>query len=325
MSTKKSPSKPRRLAPRKSLAKLIRENKDLSRERDEAREQLTGASDILRMIARSPTDLQTALDAIADRAAKLCDAADAAVYRVDGNFYRLAAHFGPIPVSRAADEARVIDRSTTAGRAIVDRQTIHVHDLRAAVVEFPGAKSRGIAMGVRTVLDTPLLRDGVAIGSIHIRRREVRPFSDRQIKLLETFADQAVIAIENARLIHEQQARNRELTEALEQQTATGEVLRVIASSPTELQPVLDTLLANAVKLSGATKGHIRQYDGEFLRYVSHYNETSERIAVLESNPLPLNSNIAAAQAFLQRKPIHLLDTQVEAQGFHVLARQTGV
>src|SRR5918994_1179250 len=121
------------------------------------------------------------------------------------------------------------------------------------------------------------------------------------------------------------EAKAEELREALEQQTVTGEVLRVIASSPTELQPVLDTLLANAVKLSGAKQGHIRRSDGEYLRVVAHYNETPERIVVLEANPLPLNSNIAAAQAFLQRKPIHLLDTQVEAQGFHVLAQQTGV
>src|SRR4029453_13295276 len=109
-------------------------------------------------------------------------------FRLVGNFSRLAAHCGPIPMADAVGESRVIDRDTPASRAIADRQTIHVHDLRAAEAEFPGSKTRGIAMGLRTVLTTPLLHDGLAIGSIHIRRREVRPFSDRQIKLLETFA-----------------------------------------------------------------------------------------------------------------------------------------
>src|SRR6185436_14108163 len=137
--------------------------------------------------------------------------------------------------------------------------------------DFPLSKSRGIAAGLRTVLVTPLLQKGTAVGAILIRRREVRPFSDRQIKLLETFADQAVIAIENVRLFQELQVRNRDLTEALEQQTATSEILRVIASSPTDVQPVLNTLIANAVKLSGATKGHVRQLDGHILRWVAHY------------------------------------------------------
>ena len=267
MPTKKSRSKSQRASPKKADAKLVGENKELRRERDESREEQSATSDILRMIARSPTELQPVLDAIAERAARLCDAENAAVFRVDGSFYRVAAHFGPIPTASAL--AAVPDRGGVIGRTIIDCQTIHVHDLRAAEAEFP--RARGIALGLRTVLATPLLHGGVAIGAIQIRRREVRPFSDRQIKLLETFADQAVIAIDNARLIHEQQARNRDLTEALEQQTATSEILRVIASSPTDLQPVLDAVAENAARVCGANDSMIRLVDGDALRHVSHY------------------------------------------------------
>src|SRR5262249_43138063 len=142
--------------------------------------------------------------------------------------------------------------------------TIHIHDLRAADAEFPEAKARGIAMGLRTVLDAPLLREGVAIGAIHIRRREVRPFSDRQIKLLEIFADQAVIAIENVRLF-------QELKEALEQQTATSEILSVIASSPTDIQPVLDAVAENAARLCEATDAQIRLVEGDGTRLAASF------------------------------------------------------
>src|SRR5215468_7473106 len=214
--TKKSPSGPQRVSLKELNAKLSQEVKELRRERDESLAREAATSDILRMIAHSPIDIQPVLDAIAERAAKLCDAEDAAIFRVDGNFLRLVAHFGPIPMADAVGESRVIDRDTPVSRAIADRQTIHVHDLRAAETEFPGAKTRGIALGVRTVLSTPLLREGIAIGTIHIRRREMHPFSDREIKVLETFADQAVIAIENARLFKELENRNRDLTEALE-------------------------------------------------------------------------------------------------------------
>ncbi len=155
------------------------------------------------------------------------------------------------------------------------------------------------------------------------RRIEVRPFSLVQIKLLETFADQAVIAIENVRLFQELQVRNRDLTEALEQQTATSEVLGVIASSPTELQPVLDTLIANAVKLSGATKGHVRQLDGEFLRVVAHYGETAEQIALYHSWPVPAVPERAGGRALLEKKPIQILDVQAE-ENVSEVARQTG-
>ena len=206
---KKSKPKPRAASSADAVSKLKKTIAAQAQEIREGAEQQTATSEILRMIARSPGDLQLVLDTIAESAATLCDAEDAAIFRVDGSFLRLVAHFGPIPMADAIGEGRVFDRGMPPGRAIIDRQTVHVPDLRAAVDEFPGAKTLGIALGLRTVLSTPLLRDGVAIGAIHIRRREVSPFSDRQIKLLETFADQAVIAIENVRLF-------QELTEALE-------------------------------------------------------------------------------------------------------------
>ena len=300
------------------------ENVRLFKELKESLEQQTATSEILSVIASSPTDIQPVLDVVAENAARVCGANDAVIRLVEGNMLRSVAHHGSLPQSRPG-ESEPLDGGWIPARAVLERQTIHIHDIAAVENEFPESTARAKRAGVRTMLTTPLLREGIAIGVIHIRRTEVRPFTDKQVALLKTFADQAVIAIENVRLFNELQQRNRDLTEALEQQTATGEVLRVIASSPTELQPVLDTLLANAVKLSGAKQGHIRQSDGEFLRVVAHCNERPERIALLQSNPLPLRSNIAAAQAFLECKPIHVLDTQVDALGFQVLARQTGV
>jgi GAF domain-containing protein/anti-sigma regulatory factor (Ser/Thr protein kinase) len=299
------------------------ENVRLFQELTESLEQQTATSEILGVIASSPTNIQPVLDVIAQNAARVCSAEDVTIRLVEGTMLRRVAHKGSIPATLAPEVS--IDRGSITGRAVVDRQLIHISDLMAVVAtEFPETQASAEREGIRTVVAAPLLREGVPIGVINIRRTEVRPFTDKQIRLLETFADQAVIAIENVRLFQELQVRNRDLTEALEQQTATGEVLRVIASSPTQLQPVLDTLIANAVRLSGATRGHVRQYDGEFHRVVAHYGETPEMIATLRANPLPPSPELPAARALLERKPVHILDVQSET-GVHLgLARQTG-
>ena len=164
------------------------------------------------------------------------------------------------------------------------------------------------SIGIRTVLATPLLREGVGIGAILIRRTEVHPFTDKQIKLLETFASQAVIAIENVRLFQELQARNRDLSEALEQQTATSEILRVISSSPTDLQPVFETILANATRLCGTRNAGLYRFDGELLHFAAGRNLSPEMIARQQSNPVRPGRESANRRAALERRTIHVPD-----------------
>ncbi|HSE88655.1 MAG TPA: GAF domain-containing protein [Candidatus Binatia bacterium] len=282
------------------------ENVRLLNELKESLEQQTATSEILGVIARSPTEIQPVLEAVAENAARLCDATDAVIYRIDGDVLQQAAVYGKMPLGPIV---RPIIRGRPSGRAVLDRKTIHVHDVLTEIeTEFP--QSVGQLTGTRTVLVTPLLREGDPIGVILIRRTEVRPFSEKQIALLKTFADQAVIAIENVRLFQELQIRNRDLTEALDQQTATGEVLRVIASSPTVLQPVLDTVIANAVRLIGAEHGHIRQYDGEFLQLVAYYNVGAEGAAAFRETPVRVGRETGPGRAFLERKPIHIPDVE---------------
>jgi GAF domain-containing protein len=250
--------------------RLFNELDARNRQLTEALEQQTATSEILRVIASSPNDVQPVLDVVAGNAARLCDANDAVIHRLHGDVLRMEASYGPIPtIARGADIP--VNRATVHGRAIIDRQTVHVHDLAAKIEsEFPEAKILQQRHGTRTILGTPLLREGVPIGLILIRRLEVRPFSDKQINLLKTFADQAVIAIENVRLFKELEERNAQLRETLEYQTATAEVLGIISRSPTDVQPVLDAIVESAAQVCGIDDVVLRLREGNTLVVRAH-------------------------------------------------------
>jgi signal transduction histidine kinase len=197
-----------------SYSNLEQKVEDRTRELTESLEQQTATSEILGVIASSHTDVRPVLDAVAERAALLCDANDVQIFQLEGDFHRRVASFGPLPAPELT-ESIPVNRDTVSGRAILERRTIHVHDLTAAVdTEYPASKIYLERFGTRTVLAVPLLREGVPIGGIVIRRNEVRPFTEKQIALLKTFADQAVIAIENVRLFQEIQDKNEQLEAA---------------------------------------------------------------------------------------------------------------
>ena len=194
----------------------------------------------------------------------MCGSYDAVIRLVEGKILRLAAHYGPVEPGFGVEQP--LTRGSAGGRAVIDQKIIHIEDLKAVVTtEFPEAVNARERMGGRTVLAAPLLREGVAIGVIFIRRIEVRPFTDKQIALLKTFADQAVIAIENVRLFKEIQERNAELREALEHQTATSEVLGIISRSPTDVQPVLDAIVESAARVCGVDDVVLRLQQGNML------------------------------------------------------------
>ncbi len=196
------------------LGRLYQQIEDRNRALTESLEQQTATSEILRVIAGSPTDIQPVLEVVAENAARLCDSHDAQIYRVEGDLVRKVASHGSIPVALAVGETRPIRRGSAIGRAILDRQTIHIHDIVAEREEDYSDFRHAVELDIRTELATPLLREDVPIGVILIRRIEVRPFTDKQIALLKTFADQAVIAIENVRLFNEIEEKSRQLETA---------------------------------------------------------------------------------------------------------------
>jgi signal transduction histidine kinase len=290
---------------------LFEEVQARNRELSEALEQQTATSTILRTIAASPTDIQPVLDAVAESAARLCEAHDALIAMKDGESLVFQAHYGPIA---GATDSLPIDRDTVTGRAMLEGRPIQVDDILQAAEEYPGSHAIAVREGQRTMLAVPLLRETDAIGAMLIRRLEARPFSQKQIDLLTTFATQAVIAIENVRLFEEVQARNRELRVALNQQTATSDLLKVIGRSAFDLQPVFDALAESAVRLCEAERAFVFRFDGELLRAVAWHNPSPELVAFVTANPIGLGRQSIAARAGLERRTIHIRDVQADPE-----------
>jgi len=275
---KRRPAARKRTRPEARAKKPGAENAGLKRKLAESVAQQAATADILKVIASSPSDVGPVLQAIVESARELCEASDAVVLLRDSDNLRFSEHAGPVAINL---DKWPIGRGWTAGRAYLDQKPVHVHDMQSEEgAEFPDAKVLGQSTGstIHTVLSVPLLRGKESIGAILLRRTEVRPFSDKQINLLSTFADQAVIAIQNARLFGEVQTRTRDLEEALERQTATADVLGLINSSRGDLAPVFDAILQKAHALCGVANGSLQLCDDEYVRAVAIHG-VSERLA----------------------------------------------
>ena len=288
------------------------ENTRLLNELRESLQQQTATAEVLKVISRSTFDLQTVLDTLAESATRLCDAKDSFIFLRKGDLYHVAARHGFSSQFHEYLEQnpRPADRGSITGRTALEAKVVHVSDVMADPEYTWGAAQQ--LGGYRTVLGVPLLRDGSPVGVIIVGRTVVQPFTEKQIELVTTFADQAVIAIENARLFDEVQARTRDLSESLQQQTATADVLKIISRSTFDLQFVLDALVESATRLCGATRGHIFQFDGEYLRFAAACGAWPGFLEHLESHPLRPSPGTIAGRAAFERRTIHSHDVLQE-------------
>ncbi|MBO0740528.1 MAG: GAF domain-containing protein, partial [Hyphomicrobiaceae bacterium] len=282
-----------------------------TRELSAALEQQTATSEVLSAISRSPTELRPVLHTIVETASRLCEAYDAVVLLSVGDKLTFAAHCGPIPVDFTE---WTINRRWTAGRAFVDRKPIHVHDLAALGDEYPDGHAMAVRLGHRTILSTPLLRRGEPIGVLTIRRTEVRPFSDKQVALVQTFADQAVIAIENVRLFEAEQARTKELTESLEQQTATADVLKVINRSTFNLGTVLNALVESAARLCKADFACIRRREGDIYPIAATYGLAPNEREHFEGCATTPDRGSIFGRTIIEGRTVHIADVLADPE-----------
>src|SRR5262249_45837478 len=263
---------------------------------------------------RATFDLPRVLDTLVESAATLCDSYDTAILQRDGNVLRVVSRTGHIPsIGRGGTVS--LTRGVVPGRAILDRQTIHLADVQSETDEYPESSSLARRLGYHTILAVPLVGAGEAVGAIALRRSEVRPFTDRQIELLQTFADQAVIAIENTRLFEAEQTRTKEveaksaeLRESLEYQTATSDVLNVISRSKFELQPVLDTIVETAARLCRADMAHIRRREDDVYVHVAGYGEPPGFREYVRESKVGLGRGGIVGRVLLEKKAVQIPD-----------------
>ncbi|MGA7665179.1 MAG: GAF domain-containing protein [Pseudolabrys sp.] len=290
------------------------ENTRLLNELRESLQQQTATADVLKVISRSTFDLQTVLDTLAESATGLCDAKDSFIFLRKGDLYHVAARHGFSSQFHEYLEQnpRTADRGSITGRTALEAKVVHVSDVMADP-EYTWGPAQQLG-GYRTVLGVPLLRDGSPVGVIIVARTVVQPFTEKQIELVTTFADQAVIAIENARLFDEVQARTRDLSESLQQQTATADVLKVISRSTFDLQTVLDTLVKSAARLCEANKGIIFLRDGDVFRLRANYGFSREAEQYALENPMRVERGNLTGRVVLDGKPIHIADALADPE-----------
>src|SRR5262249_32161314 len=274
-----------------------------------------------KVISRSTFDLHTVLNTLVGSAARLCDADIANIWRPSGPIYRLAASFQATPENKEYLENLSIEpgRGSCVGRTLLEGKIVHIHDI-AEDREY----TLSLATGYRTMLGVPLLREGIPIGVIALVRTKVRPFTDKQIELVETFADQAVIAIENVRLFDEVQARTRELSESLEYRTATSEVLNVISRSPSELQPVLDSIVATAAGLCQADYAMIHRFEHGRFRLVAANKVDADYVKWLAQNPAKADRGSISGRAVIERATIHIPDVLADPEYTRLESQKRG-
>ena len=294
--------------------RLLNELRQRTDDLSESLQQQTATADVLKVISRSTFDLQPVLDTLTESAARLCDADIAAIIREKGHAYFWATSYGLPPDSgeyMKANVAMTPGRATVAGRVLQEGKTVHLPD----VLEDADYEALDVqkVVGFRAILGVPLMGGGSPIGIILLMRRVPKAFTEKQIELAETFADQAVIAIENVRLFEEVQGRTRDLTESLQQQTATSEVLKVISSSPGELQQVFQVMLENATRICEAKIGILFRYEGGAFTAIAMLGVAPAYAEYLTSGAIRPGPTTGLGRLAVSKQTIHVLDTQAEA------------